>query len=61
LLHGYFRFIPDDDPRIRRERVTGRVLALDRALEDTLPYLLGLLGLLEGEDPLGQMDPPTRN
>src|SRR5262249_33663022 len=56
LLHGYFRFSSDDDTRIRREKVTGRVLALDRALEDTVPYLLGLLGIVDGDDPLAQMD-----
>ena len=37
-------------------KVTGRVVALDRALEDALPYLFGLLGLVEGDDPLAQMD-----
>ena len=26
------------------------------ALEDTLPYLFGLLGIVEGDDPLAQMD-----
>ncbi|MGO9059463.1 MAG: adenylate/guanylate cyclase domain-containing protein [Candidatus Binataceae bacterium] len=56
LLHGYFRITWDDDARIRREKVTGRLFALDRTLEDALPYLLGLLGLVEGEDPLAQMD-----
>jgi class 3 adenylate cyclase len=39
LLHGYFKITGDDDPRTRREKVTGRVVALDRNLEDTLPYL----------------------
>src|SRR5260370_30782328 len=56
LLHSYFDIAPEDDSRKRREKVTGKVLTLDRLLEDTLPYLLGLLGLLEGEDPLAQMD-----
>jgi class 3 adenylate cyclase/tetratricopeptide (TPR) repeat protein len=56
LLHGYFEIKSEDDRRKRREKVTGRVLALDRSLEDTLPYLFGLLGLVEGEDPLAQMD-----
>ena len=42
--------------RTRREKVTGSVLALDRSLEDTLPYLFSLLGIVEGEDPLAQMD-----
>jgi predicted ATPase len=33
---------------------------LDRALEDTLPYLFGLLGIVEGDDPLAQLDPNLR-
>jgi class 3 adenylate cyclase/tetratricopeptide (TPR) repeat protein len=60
LIHSYFRIEPDDDARIRREKVTGRVLALDRTLEDTLPYLLGLLGIVEDEDSLVQMDARIR-
>ncbi|MBV8360241.1 MAG: AAA family ATPase, partial [Deltaproteobacteria bacterium] len=60
LLRDYFRIAPTDDLRIRREKVTGRVLTLDRSLEDALPYLFGLLGLSEGDDPLAQMDPQLR-
>jgi class 3 adenylate cyclase/tetratricopeptide (TPR) repeat protein len=56
LLHGYFKITGDDDARTRREKVTGRVVALDRALEDALPYLFALLGIVEGDDPLAQMD-----
>jgi predicted ATPase len=56
LLHSYFRMTGDDDERVRREKVGGKVLMLDRALEDTLPYLFGLLGIVEGIDPLAQMD-----
>ena len=56
LLHGYFKIAGDDDLRTRREKVTGRVVALDRALEDALPYLCGLLGIVEREDPLAPMD-----
>ena len=33
---------------------------LDRSLEDTLPYLFGLLGIVEGDDPLAQMDGQIR-
>src|SRR5256885_1361850 len=40
----------------RREKVAGRIAILDRSLEDTLPYLFSLLGILEGNDPLAQMD-----
>jgi len=60
LLHDYFEIKSEDDRRKRREKVTGRVLALDRALEDTLPYLYGLLGIAEQEDPLMGMDPQIR-
>ncbi len=60
LLRGYFRFTDDDDLRTRREKLTGRVLALDRTLGDTLPYLFALLGVIEGGDPLAQMDEQVR-
>jgi class 3 adenylate cyclase/predicted ATPase len=60
LLRDYLRISADDDPRTRREKATGRVLALDRALEDTLPYLFALLGLTEGDDPLAQVDAQIR-
>ena len=56
LLHGYFKIAGGDDERTRREKVNGKVLTLDRALEDTVPYLFGLLGIVEGDDPLAQMD-----
>jgi class 3 adenylate cyclase/tetratricopeptide (TPR) repeat protein len=60
LLHTYFDIKSDDDARKRREKVTGRVLAPDRTLEDTLPYLFALLGIVEGEDPLAQIDANVR-
>jgi predicted ATPase/class 3 adenylate cyclase len=60
LLHSYFKITSDDDARTRREKVTGRVLALERTLEDTLPYPLALLGIVEGIDPLAQMDANVR-
>jgi class 3 adenylate cyclase/tetratricopeptide (TPR) repeat protein len=56
LLHGYFSIEAGDDGRKRREKVAGRIAVLDRTLEDTLPYLFGLLGIVESEDPLAQMD-----
>jgi class 3 adenylate cyclase/predicted ATPase len=55
LLRNYFRIASEDNDRTRREKVTGRVIALDRSLEDTLPYLFSLLGIVEGGDPLAQM------
>ncbi|MGA9722649.1 MAG: adenylate/guanylate cyclase domain-containing protein [Candidatus Binatus sp.] len=60
LLHSYFRIVSDDDPRTRREKVNGKVLTLDRALEDTLLYLFGLLGIADLDDPLAGMDAQIR-
>jgi predicted ATPase len=40
--------------------VAGKITILDRTLEDTLPYLYGLLGLIEEDDPLVQMDAQIR-
>jgi predicted ATPase len=60
LLHGYFGIEANDDGRKRREKVNGRIVILDQALEDTRPYLFALLGLVEGDDPLAQMDPQLR-
>ena len=60
LLKNYFQLTAQDDERKRRERITGKVLTLDRSLEDTLPYLFYLLGIAEPESPLQQMDPQIR-
>ena len=56
LLHGYFRIVSDDDARARREKLNGKVVTLDRSLEETLPYLFALLGVAEGDDAPAQMD-----
>ena len=50
LLHGYFKIAGSDDERMRREKVNGKVLTLDRSLEDTIPYLFSLLGISEGAE-----------
>jgi hypothetical protein len=60
LLKGYFQITLQDDERKRREKVTGKVLTLDRSLEDTLPYLFALLGISEPTSPLPQMDPQIK-
>ena len=56
LLRNYFDISTSDDERKRREKVTGRVVALDRSLEDTLPYLFSLLGIAQGVDSLAEMN-----
>jgi tetratricopeptide (TPR) repeat protein len=60
LLQAYFRIAPEDDHRARREKVAGRIMKLDRTLEDTLPYLFGLLGFMEGDHSLAAMDPQIK-
>jgi class 3 adenylate cyclase len=60
LLRDYFGIVPEDEVRRRREKVAGKIVILDRALEDTLPYLYALLGIAEGEDSLAQMDAQIR-
>ena len=60
LLRNYFQLTPHDDERRRREKITGKVLTLDRGLEDTLPYLFFLLSIAEPTSPLQQMDSQIR-
>ncbi|MGT2460346.1 AAA family ATPase (plasmid) [Cupriavidus basilensis] len=60
LLRNYCQITAQDDERRRREKLTGKVLTLDRALEDTLPYLLQLLGAAESSSALAQMDTQIR-
>jgi len=60
LLRGYFGVVDADDAATRREKVAAVLKALDPALEDTLPYLFGLLGIVDGPDPLAQMAPPIK-
>jgi class 3 adenylate cyclase/tetratricopeptide (TPR) repeat protein len=59
LLKGYFRVGDRDTLREIQEKVTGKILTLDRALEPTLPALLTLLDV--GDDPQWTvLDPPQR-
>jgi len=60
LLKNFFEITSDDDERKRHEKIGGKVLMLDRLLEDTLPYLFALLGVSEGVDALGEMDAQVR-
>jgi predicted ATPase len=60
LLNTYFQLTPQDDERRRREQVTGKVLTLDRRLEDTLPHLSALVGDAEASATLTQLDPQLR-
>ena len=57
LLYSYFGITNADDAATRRQKISASLAALDPALGDSLPYLLGLLGVIEGPDPLQMMDP----
>ena len=60
LLRVYFQIQMRDDAHKIREKVTGKLLSLDRALESSLPALLWLLDV-PIEDPQWQrLDPPER-
>jgi predicted ATPase len=45
---------------MRREKVRIALVELDPARQDVLPYLWGLLSIVEGPDPLAQMDPQVK-
>jgi len=60
LLKGYFHITLQDDERKKREKITGKVLTLDRTLEDTLPYFFALLGVPEADSSLSQVDPQVK-
>ncbi|MGN5478016.1 ATP-binding protein [Cupriavidus basilensis] len=60
LLRNYFQIATADDERVYREKVTGKLLTLDRMLEDHLPYLLYLLGISEPQSTLPTMDARVR-
>jgi predicted ATPase len=60
LLKNYFDLQAGDNERRRRQKVLGKVLELERSLEETLPYLSALLGVEEQPPPLQQMDPQIR-
>lgn len=56
LLQGYLGIEGEDDRPLRREKLRARLSALDPAVNDTLPYLMMLLGIQDEPDPLAQMD-----
>lgn len=60
LLKAYFKIQDRDDHREIREKVTGKLLTLDKSLESTLPAFLALLDV-PVDDPMWQtLDPSQR-
>ncbi len=60
LLKAYFQFEDRDDERKMREKVMGKLLALDRAFEPTLPVFLALLDVAVEDAGWQALDPPQR-
>ncbi len=60
LLKAYYKIQDRDDQREIREKVTGKLLTLDKSLESTLPAFLALLDV-PVDDPMWQaLDPIQR-
>ncbi len=60
LLKGYFQIEARDDGRKIREKVTGKLLSLDRALEGCLAPLLWLLDVPADHAEWERLEPPLR-
>jgi class 3 adenylate cyclase/tetratricopeptide (TPR) repeat protein len=60
LLKRYAHVEAHDDRRTIRAKVTGQVLTLDEALQDTIPALLSLLDALPDNSPFLRLDPSQR-
>ena len=58
LLRGYFRIESRDDTRAIREKVGGKMLMLDRGLEDSISAVLALLDALPDDSPFGTLIRP---
>jgi class 3 adenylate cyclase len=60
LLKSYFKIQDRDDDREIREKVTGKLLTLDKALEPILPAFLALLDVPVEDTEWQALDPPQR-
>src|SRR5262249_38239106 len=61
LLRMYFQIEPGDDARKIQEKVIGKVLSLDRALEPAVPAVLALFDVPAADDETWtRLDPPQR-
>jgi hypothetical protein len=60
LLKGYFKIQGRDNLRDIREKVTGKLLALDETLRPTLPALLALLDIPVDDSTWQALDPERR-
>jgi class 3 adenylate cyclase len=59
LLRAYFAIEPADAPRKIREKVTGKLLSLDRQLESSVSPILWLLDVPVEDEPWERLDAPS--
>jgi class 3 adenylate cyclase/tetratricopeptide (TPR) repeat protein len=57
LRHYYFKINLRDNAKSIREKVTGKILALDPSLQDVIPPVLDLLDALDAGHPFQSLDP----
>ncbi len=60
FLKSYFHIEEHDDGQRIRDKLTSKIVTLDRRLEDTVPYLLSLLAVSEPTAALQQVDPQIK-
>jgi class 3 adenylate cyclase/tetratricopeptide (TPR) repeat protein len=60
LLRAYFQIEPGDETRKIREKVTGKLLSLDRQLEPCVTPILWLIDVPVEDEAWGRLDPPQR-
>ena len=60
LLKAYCHIEDRDDLRTVRAKVTGQILTLDEALQDTVPAVLALFEALPADSPFLHLDPLQR-
>jgi class 3 adenylate cyclase/tetratricopeptide (TPR) repeat protein len=60
LLKRYVHIEDGDEPRTIRAKLTGHVLTLDEALQETIPALLALLDAVPADSPFLTLDPTQR-
>jgi class 3 adenylate cyclase/tetratricopeptide (TPR) repeat protein len=56
----YYGISEQDDPRMVREKIAGRVLLIDESFREVLPLLFDFFGAPDPERPVPPMDPDTR-
>ena len=60
LFRAFFGVTEQDSAATARERIAGRLLLLDRSLDDSLPLSFDFLGVADPDRPPPQIDPEAR-